>query len=100
MASKVLDEFMKLVGQSYLQRTLQGCIDEVFLLAIQLSEDGDWQIFLQIFDVRRQCEIDPSRLQETDNRDLNMVCLLLHSLLPVTLSSCYRPIYFFLWRKC
>ena len=29
MASKVIDEFMKLVGKSYLQQTLQFCIDEV-----------------------------------------------------------------------
>lgn len=29
LASKVIDEFMKLVGKMYLQRTLQGCIDEV-----------------------------------------------------------------------
>lgn len=29
LASKVIDEFMKLVGKCYLQRTLQACIDEV-----------------------------------------------------------------------
>ena len=29
LASKVIDEFMKLVGRSYLQATVQGCIDEV-----------------------------------------------------------------------
>lgn len=29
LASKVIDEFMKFVGCSYLQCTLQGCIDEV-----------------------------------------------------------------------
>lgn len=29
LASKVIDEFMKLVGCSYLQCTLQACIDEV-----------------------------------------------------------------------
>jgi len=29
LASKVIDEFMKLVGQSYLQKTLGCCIDEV-----------------------------------------------------------------------
>ena len=29
LASKVIDEFMKLVGKSYLQQTLQFCIDEV-----------------------------------------------------------------------
>ena len=29
LASKVIDEFMKLVGRSYLQCTLQACIDEV-----------------------------------------------------------------------
>ena len=29
VASKVIDEFMKVVGQTYLHRTLQPCIDEV-----------------------------------------------------------------------
>ena len=29
VASKVIDEFMKVVGHSYLHRTLQPCIDEV-----------------------------------------------------------------------
>ena len=29
VASKVIDEFMKEVGHSYLHRTLQPCIDEV-----------------------------------------------------------------------
>ena len=29
LASKVIDEYMKLVGQSYLQETVQCCIDEV-----------------------------------------------------------------------
>ena len=31
VASKVIDEFMKVVGSTYLQRTLQTCIDEVRL---------------------------------------------------------------------
>ena len=29
VASKFIDEFMKVVGHSYLHRTLQPCIDEV-----------------------------------------------------------------------
>lgn len=29
LVSKMVDEFMKLVGLSYLHRTLQCCIDEV-----------------------------------------------------------------------
>lgn len=57
LASKVIDEFMKLMGQSYLQRTLQCCIDE-------------------IFDGRRPCEIDPSRLTDGENLDINMANLL------------------------
>ena len=32
MASKVIDEFMKFAGCSYLQCTLQGCIDEVSII--------------------------------------------------------------------
>ena len=38
LASKVIDEFMKFVGCSYLQSTLQGCIDEVCELnVVQLT---------------------------------------------------------------
>ena len=72
LASKVIDEFMKLAGRSYLQRTLQGCVDEVSLLGFTLLEIN---IPCQIFEVRRQCEIDPSRLieRESDQRDVNMV---------------------------
>ncbi|KAL5476310.1 hypothetical protein EMCRGX_G026236 [Ephydatia muelleri] len=57
LASKVIDEFMKLVGQEYLQRTLQCCIDE-------------------IFDSKRNCEIDPSKLTDADHLDVNMANLL------------------------
>lgn len=63
---------MKLVGRPYLQRTLQGCIDEV---SIFNSANNHVYESLQIFDVRRQCEIDSSRLTETDNRDVNMVSI-------------------------
>ncbi|XP_019859524.1 PREDICTED: ras GTPase-activating protein 3-like [Amphimedon queenslandica] len=57
VASKVIDEFMKVVGQTYLHRTLQPCIDE-------------------IFEVKRSCEIDQSKLSEGENIDLNMTNLL------------------------
>ena len=54
LASKLIDESMKVVGQSYLQRTLQSCIDE-------------------IFEAQKPCEIDSSRLTENDNVDINKV---------------------------
>lgn len=54
LASKLIDESMKVVGQSYLQRTLQSCIDE-------------------IFEAQKPCEIDTSRLTENDNVDINKV---------------------------
>ena len=39
LASKVIDEFMKHVGKLYLQRTLQGCIDEVRKVGKGTSSD-------------------------------------------------------------
>ena len=54
LASKLIDESMKVVGRSYLQRTLQSCIDE-------------------IFEAQKPCEIDTSRLTENDNVDINKV---------------------------
>lgn len=57
VASKVIDEFMKVIGHSYLHRTLQPCIDE-------------------IFELKRSCEIDQTKLNETENLDVNMTNLL------------------------
>ena len=54
LASKLIDESMKVVGQSYLQRTLQSCIDE-------------------IFEAEKPCEIDTTRLADGDNVDINKV---------------------------
>lgn len=54
LVSKLIDESMKVVGQSYLQRTLQSCIDE-------------------IFEAQKPCEIDTSRLTENDNVEVNKV---------------------------
>lgn len=49
---------MKVVGQSYLQRTLQSCIDE-------------------IFEAQKPCEIDATRLTESDNVEVNKVLVLI-----------------------
>jgi Ras GTPase-activating protein 3 len=57
IATKMVDEFMKLIGLSYLRRTLQCCIDE-------------------IFESRKSCEIDPSKLCDGENIDVNMTNLL------------------------
>ena len=54
LASKLIDESMKVVGQSYLQRTLQSCIDE-------------------IFEAQKPCEIDTTRITENDNVEVNKV---------------------------
>ena len=61
LASKLIDESMKVVGQSYLQRTLQSCIDE-------------------IFEAQKPCEIDTSRLTENDNVDINKVDNIIYSM--------------------
>ena len=54
LASKLIDESMKVIGQSYLQRTLQSCIDD-------------------IFEAEKPCEIDVARLADGDNVDINKV---------------------------
>ena len=54
LASKLIDESMKVVGQPYLQRTLQSCLDE-------------------IFEAQKPCEIDASRISGDDNIEINKV---------------------------
>ena len=54
LASKLIDESMKVMGQTYLQRTLQSCIDE-------------------IFEAQKPCEIDTTKLTPDDNVEVNKV---------------------------
>uniref|UniRef100_T1IVH0 Ras GTPase-activating protein 3 n=1 Tax=Strigamia maritima TaxID=126957 RepID=T1IVH0_STRMM len=52
LVSKCMDEFMRLAGLHYLHETLKGTLDQV------LNE-------------RKCCEIDPTRIREGDNIDVN-----------------------------
>ncbi|XP_064393848.1 ras GTPase-activating protein 3-like [Halichondria panicea] len=57
LVSKVIDEFMKVNGHDYLKKTLTPCIDE-------------------IYEARKNCEIDQARLNDGDNVDVNMANLM------------------------
>ncbi|KAG7278973.1 hypothetical protein CRUP_036624 [Coryphaenoides rupestris] len=52
LATRCIDDMMKIVGKSYLMVTLKPVLDE-------------------IFDSNKACEIDPIKLKETDNVDVN-----------------------------
>ncbi|XP_065887330.1 ras GTPase-activating protein 3-like [Dysidea avara] len=59
LVTKVVDELIKKISMSYLQRTLQSIIDE-------------------IFEARKNCEVDPSKLVEGDNLEMNLTTLLFY----------------------
>ncbi|XP_056467131.1 ras GTPase-activating protein 2 [Gadus chalcogrammus] len=52
LATRCIDDMMKIVGKSYLMGTLKPVLDE-------------------IFDSNKSCEIDPIKLKEGDNVDVN-----------------------------
>lgn len=71
MASKVLYELMKFVGHQYLVISLKPVIDKVSFVIFNLN----FLIFhLQIYSEKKNCEIDPSKLQHGDNIEQNTVC--------------------------
>uniref|UniRef100_A0A6A7G5G4 Ras GTPase-activating protein 3-like n=2 Tax=Hirondellea gigas TaxID=1518452 RepID=A0A6A7G5G4_9CRUS len=56
LASKCMDELMKLSGQHYLKETLKPAID-------------------QVCREKKPCEVDPARIPSTENRDTNLANL-------------------------
>ena len=57
LASKCVDEYMKLDGLYYLYDTLQVLLDD-------------------IFENKKSCEVDPTKLKDGESLETNMVCVL------------------------